>query len=161
MVELASEGYLGIPNYSNFYLLLLSQNTIITIADDYYRPEWELWRFNITFDDFWPLINEFNTVPNTIQTYNDFCNNFKGIARDIKNIDDFRKALDYYRKTQLYYWRTSLDNMFQEVGISYRRIPTGLWNDLLNLILQDPLVKPVDELGWQLPVSLQELIEVL
>jgi hypothetical protein len=115
----------------------------------------------MTFDDFWPLMNEFNTVPSAIQTYGDFCDNFKGIARDAKNADDFRKALDHHRKTQLRYWRTSLDNMSQEVGISHGRIPTGLWNDLLDLISQGPLVKPVDELGWQSPVSLQGLIEVL
>ena len=129
--------------------------------DDYCGPEWQPWRFDMTFDDFWSLMNEFNTVPSAIQTYGDFCHDFEEIARDAENKHDFRKALDDHRKTQLRYWRTSLENMSQEVGISHSRIPTGLWNDLLDLISQSPLVKPVDELGWQSPVSLQGLIEVL
>ena len=113
------------------------------------------------FDDFWRLMNEFNTVTSAIQSYGDFCHDFEGIARNAENEADFRKALDDHRRTQLRYWRTSLENISQEVGISYSRIPTGLWNDLLDLISQSPLVRPEDERGWQSPVSLQGLIEVL
>jgi hypothetical protein len=115
----------------------------------------------MTFDDFWPLMNEFNTVPSAIQTYGDFCDDFEGIARNAETADDFRNALDTHRKTQLRFYKTSLENISQEVGISHSHISSGLWNALLDLVSQNPLIKPVDELGWQSPVSLQGLIKAL
>lgn len=115
----------------------------------------------MTFDDFWPLMDEFNTVPSAIQTYGDFCDDFEGIARNAENADDFRKALDAHRKIQLRFYKTSLENISQEVGISHSHISSGLWNALLDLVSQNPLIKPVDELGWQSPVSLQGLIKAL
>ena len=67
--------------------------------DNYYRSKWQSWKFGITFDDFWYLINEFNIVLSTIQLYNDFCYNFKGIVYNIENKANFRKALNNHRKT--------------------------------------------------------------
>jgi hypothetical protein len=116
----------------------------------------------MTFDDFWPLMNEFNTVPSAIQTYGDFYNDFETIARNAKNAEDFRKALNAHRKTQLRFYKTSLDSISQDVGISHSRISSELWNVLLDLLSQNPSIKPVDGgLGWQSPVSLQGLINAL
>jgi hypothetical protein len=106
-------------------------------------------------------MDEFNTVPSAIQTYGDFCDDFEGIARDAGNTDDLRKALDARRKTQLRFYKTSLENISQEVGISHGQISSGFWNALVDLVSQNPLIKPVDELGWQSPVSLQGLIKAL
>ncbi len=129
--------------------------------DDYCGPEWEPWRFDMTFDDFWPLMDEFNTVPSAIQTYGDFCDDFEGIAHNAENADDFRKALDAHRKAQLRFYKNSLKDISQEVGLSHSHISSGLWNALLDLVSQNPLIKPVDELGWQSRVLLQGLIEAL
>jgi hypothetical protein len=169
VVESASEGHMSTRTADEMELVWLSQLPRVTSEpeprqfpllsqsrhhnsptmdfDDYCGPEWEPWRFDMTVDDFWPLVNEFNTVPSAIQTYGDFCDDFERIARDAENADDFRKGLDAHRKIQLRFYKTSLENISQEVGISHSHIPSGLWNALLDLVSQNPLIKPVDELG--------------
>jgi hypothetical protein len=67
LVESASRVHLGTltSSYSSSFLRRHYKSLTMDF-DDYYGPEWEPWKFDMTFDDFWPLINEFNTVPSVI-----------------------------------------------------------------------------------------------
>lgn len=120
----------------------------------------------MTVDDFWPLMNEFNTVPSAIQNYGDYRHDFEEMARKSESVNDFKEALRTHRKNQLRYWKGSLQHMSEEVGISHNCLPTELWHDVLDLLSQGPrppskMTEGESEVGWQSPVSLQGLIEVL
>ena len=134
------------------------RSTTMDREDDY---NWEFWKFGMIFDDHISLTTEYNTLPSPIQDSATFRKDFAEIARNSETREDFLLALSDHRRKQLCLWKGCLEQKVEEIALNHGRLPKMLWNTLLDLFSPILRVKPLDFQGWESPLSVQGIVELL